>query len=358
MEIISPIDGDMLHARDGVTEGDSLHTTLIIAAPADHVIMVGGVRAQYRDGFYTAPLVLKVYENRITAKDEETGETASVTVYRLKYFAGDYRLSIDDNIWFLRDIYQHAGQYRSIFDNPYLAFLKEVHDLYGTKIHVNLFYQTDGFNLSMLSDEFKDEWKAQAGWLRLSFHGLQEFPDMPYRESGYEEVKRDCALVMKEIRRFAGVELMGPVTTLHWGEARVEGARALRDSGYKGLLGYFNIDDDLPAVSFYLSPAQRRHIKKRFIWKDNHEDIIFVRSSIVIDKKELAVIRSHLNGYRHTGGLPPYVDLLVHEQYFYPFYEAYQPDFRERVLIAVRWAVENGYQPAFLSECIFDRAKV
>src|SRR4051794_38229475 len=103
MEIISPIDGDMLHARDGITEGDSLSTTLVIAAPADHVIMVGGMRAEYRDGFFTAPLVLKEYENRITATDEETGEAASVTVYRLKYFVGGYRLSIDDNIWFLRD---------------------------------------------------------------------------------------------------------------------------------------------------------------------------------------------------------------------------------------------------------------
>ena len=63
---------------------------------------------------------------------------------------------------------------------------------------------------------------------------------------------------MNEIRRFAGPELMGPVTTLHWGEATVEGSRALRDLGYKGQLGYFNVDDHLPPVSYYLTVEQRR----------------------------------------------------------------------------------------------------
>ncbi|MBN9381186.1 MAG: hypothetical protein J0H74_10485 [Chitinophagaceae bacterium] len=270
----------------------------------------------------------------------------------IRNFAGGYRLSIDDNIWFLRDIHENEDKYTSIFENPYLGFLKEVHEQYGTKVHLNLFYQTEGFNLSMLSDKFKDEWKAQTGWLRLSFHALQEFPDMPYRTAGYEEVKRDCSLVMQEIRRFAGEELMGPVTTVHWGEATVEGCRALRDLGYKGLLGYFNVDDDLPAVSYYLSVEQRRYIKQRFVWKDQQEDIVFFRTSIVLDKTDLDRVRPHLDGYATSGGLPPYADLLVHEQYFYPFYFNYQPDYRQRILTAVQWAQEKGYQPRFLEETI------
>jgi hypothetical protein len=30
---------------------------------------------------------------------------------------------------------------------------------------------------------------------------------------------------------------MGSVTTIHWGEATVEGSRAMRDAGYVGQLG-------------------------------------------------------------------------------------------------------------------------
>jgi hypothetical protein len=48
-----------------------------------------------------------------------------------------------------------------------------------------------------------------------------------------------------------------------------------------------------------------------------------------------------------------YIDLLIHEQYFYPFYRSYQPDYRQKVLTAVKWAANNGYSPAFLEECVF-----
>jgi len=330
MKIIFPIDGDMLHAGDGVVAGGGLR------------INVAGTE-----------VLLDKYENTIEVVDEATGKKKEVRVYWLPNFAGGYRLSIDDNIWFLRDIHQNEGVYKSIFDNPYLVFLRGIHAAYGTKVHLNLFYETDGFNLSQLSDRFAAEWKAQASWLRLSFHALGEFPDRPYQKADYATVKRDGELVMREIRRFAGPELMGPVTTLHWGEATVEGSRALRDLGYKGQLGYFNVDDDLPPVSYYLDVEQRRHIKKRFVWKDNREEIVFIRSSIVIDKTDLADIRPRLDSYRSTGGLPPYVDLLVHEQYYYPFYFNYQPDFTDRIRAAVGWAVDNGYRSRFLEECIF-----
>ena len=38
---------------------------------------------------------------------------------------------------------------------------------------------------------------------------------------------------------------------------------------------------------------------------------------------------------------------------FIPSYFNYQPDFREKVMTAVKWAADNGYKPAFLSECVF-----
>jgi hypothetical protein len=352
MEMISPIDGDMMHARDGITTDKGLRIKVTLAADPGSRIRVGDVQAVYKDGLFTAEALLTEYENHLELRNEITGETKDIKVYRLKNFAGGYRLSIDDNIWFLRDIYNHAGTYKSIFDNSYLRFLKALHDTYGTKVHLNLFYETDGFNLSQLSDEFKEEWSAQSSWLRLSFHALGEFPDMPYKTAGYDQVKRDCDLVMKEIRRFAGPAVMGPMTTVHWGELTVEGARAIRDAGYKGLLGYFNVDNDLPPVSFYFNVEERRHMRQRWVWKDARTDIVFVKTSVVLDKTALADIRPYLDSYAMKDNKPPYTDLLVHEQYYYPFYEVYQPDYKDRLTTAVQWAVDNGYVPKFLEECI------
>lgn len=353
IKLVGPIDGDMLNEYDGIVADGGLLTKVKILAPSDCIIKVNGIVAKYTGEMFIVDILLKDYRNVIELVEANTGYRQSITVFWLKNYTNKYRLSLDDTIWFLRDIAFHANRYKSIFENPYLAFLKQVHDTYGTQIHINIYYQTDGFNLSQMTDQYKNEWKENAGWLRLSFHALQNDPDMPYIHADYTEMKRDCERVMEQVRRFAGEELTGPVTTLHWGEATVDGCRALRDIGFKGQVGDFNVDNDLPAVSYYLDVEKRRHINKRFIWKDNQEDIIFIRSSIIIDCHKAEEIEPFLSTIKKDPHKSGYIDLLIHEQYFYPFYEAYQPDYRQKVLTSVRWAVNNGYQSAFLSECIF-----
>jgi hypothetical protein len=353
---VFPIEGDVLHALDGTVTAEGLNTIAKVKAPAGSKLKINGVDAKEEYGVFTAPLLLTQYKNQLTILDETDGAEIVLNVYWASQFAGGYRLSIDDNIRFLQDIAANADSYQSIFDNAYLKGLQKLHNQYGTKVHLNLFYQSveADFNLSQFPEKFKEEWVRNANWLRLSFHAFGEFPDAPYKNSPFDVVKQDCDLVMGEIRRFASDTLLGPVTTVHWGEVNIEGSRALRAAGYKGQLGYFNVDDDLAPVSYYLSVEQRRHIKKRFIWKDVPEDIVFIRSSIVLDVKKHEEIVPFLEAYRNQNGLPPYVDFLIHEQYYYPDYIAYQPDYFEKIETAIKWASSNGYKPAFLEDSIFN----
>ena len=156
----SPIDGDMLNAtNDGVIAEGALRIPVKIQAPSGNRIKINGIAAKYVDGIYTAEIPLKDYKNVIQAVEENTGKKQEITVYWLKNFTGKYRLSLDDNIWFLKDLSVNSSTYKSIFENPYLGFLKQVHDTYGTKIHINIFYQTEGFNLSQLTTHTKTNGK-------------------------------------------------------------------------------------------------------------------------------------------------------------------------------------------------------
>jgi hypothetical protein len=354
IKILSPIDGDMLNEFDGTVSNDSLQTKMKISAPPGSKIKINGVQAKYIGDIWEGDVKLKHYKNSIEMVDVTTGTSQSITVFWLKNYTNRYRLSLDDNIWFLRDISNNADKYKSIFENPYLAFFKQIHDTYGTKVHINIYYQTDGFNLSQMTTKYKSEWKDNSGWLRLSFHALQNEPSNPYLNSGYEEVKRDCEKVNEQILRFAGEEVMGPVTTLHWGEATVEGSRALRDAGYVGQVSDFLIKNGVPAVSMYMDLKQTQHMIDRSIWKDNREGIIFSRISIVINSHQVGQIVPFLDELKKDPHKSAFLDLLMHEQYFHPSYVAYQPDFRQKVTTAVKWAADKGYKPAFLSECIFD----
>jgi hypothetical protein len=350
---LCPVDGDMLNEYDGVASFGCLRINVKLSASLNRTLMINGILADYNDGIYQADINLKDYENVIEITDMLSGEKQSIIVFWLKNIVNKYRLSLDDNIWFLKDIYSNTGKYKSIFENPYLNFLKQVHDFYGTKIHLNLFYQSEGFNLSQMTDKFKNEWKENAGWLRLSFHSLQEFPDRPYAHAGYNEVKKECKMVMEQIGRFAGEELLSPVMSLHWGDTTVECCRALKDEGYKAFAGYFNFDDPDP-FSYYLDIEKRRHVNTRFIWRDNTEGIIFSKMALVVNMLKSEQILPYLDSLRCESHKPAYVDFMIHEQYFYPFYNGYQPDFRQKVLTSVKWASDNGYEPAFLSECIFE----
>lgn len=349
-----PVDGDMLTVNDGNVAAEGLKTIIRISGPVGAKIKVNGVKAKFNDGIYVAEIFLKDYSNIIELTERKSGRKQSITIYWLKNYTNKYRLSLDDNIWFLKDISLNASKYNSIFENPYLGFLKEVHETYGTKIHINIYYQTEGFNLSQMTDKFKSEWIQNSDWLRLSFHALANDPDKPYIKSGYEEVKRDCEMVKDEIRRFAGEELLGPVTTLHWGEATAEGCQALKESGYTALAGYFNFEEGIPVVSYYLDNEKTQHLSDRFIWRDNQQGLIFKKLSIVLNSWKLDEIVPLLTELKKDPKKSEFVDLMIHEQYFYPFYVDYQPDFRQKVIKAVKWASENGYKPAFLSECVFN----
>ena len=44
------------------------------------------------------------------------------------------------------------------------------------------------------------------------------------------------------------------------------------------------------------------------------------------------------------------MEIMIHEQYFYPDYSAYLPDYAERCETAVRWLTEHDYKPVFWSD--------
>ena len=81
---------------------------------------------------------------------------------------------------------------------------------------------------------------------------------------------------------------------------------------------------------------------------DNTEDIIFVKDDIVINEVELKDIDSYMQALTDAEN-HCFHYLLIHEQYFYPHYFNYEPDYRERIFAAVDFCHRNGYRPATLT---------
>ena len=254
-----------------------------------------------------------------------------------------YRFSLDDNIWVFKDIAKN--NYSSIFENEYLAFLKFVYETYGTKIQLNVYYETDGFLLSGMPEKHKTEWESAADWLRLSFHAYSN--DTRYAQCDYDTLRHDCDLVHNEILRFAGEKSLSCYTTLHYAACPEEGVRALRDSGIKGLVGLYGTDEK-PRIPYHLTEEISKYMRNNCFYKDEKTDMFFMRNNIVLNEHKYEDIIPVMEKQKECG----FFEVMIHEQFFHPTYKWYQPDFKEKVILAMDWLQKEGYTPAFFEEVL------
>ncbi len=358
MRFLFPQDGDCINKNDGVP------IEVRVDAPADANVYVGGIKAEFSGGTWTANVPISDYKTTLTAENRKNGETCAVTILKFADPVGKFRLSSDDNILFLQDITKNQDEYTSIFDNPYLALYKKAHDLYGACVHLNLFYEyipdaryfsahPDRFDLSMMTDKFKSEFEANSDWLKLAFHANAEFPDKPYKYATAEQITEDFLKIRREIVRFAGESVLTDSTTVHWGEANRDCVRALHELGLRSLTGYFRRNaKNEPSVSYYFDGELLDHIGSRDFWYDADEDMIFAQIDLVLNEKTYSDVTEALPkiaGDPHRGG---FISLMIHEQYFHPDYRRHLPDFEARVLDACKFLHDRGYIGSHISDIV------
>ncbi len=362
MRFLFPQDGDCINKNDGILTDGGILIEARVSADEDAEIFIGGEKAIFSDGIWSAKVLISDYKSVLTAENRKNGNSCAVTLLKFADPVGKFRLSSDDNILFLQDLTLNRDKYTSIFDNPYLALYKKAHDRFGARVHLNLFYEyipdakyfsrhPDYFDLSMMTDKFKSEFEANSDWLKLAFHANAEFPDKPYKFATAEKITEDYEKIRREIVRFAGESSMTNSTTVHWGEANREVVHELHRLGLRSLTGYFRRNSSgEPSVSYYFDGEALDHIGSRDFWYDRDEDMIFAQIDLVLNEKTYDDVMESLPKIAadpHRGG---FISLMIHEQYFHPDYRRYLPDFEARVLDACKYLHNRGYVGTHISE--------
>jgi len=351
LQITHPRNGDVLTRHDGVERGGALTITVQGEAPPGTPVAVNGQAARAAGDGFACDLALTDRTHVIEAR---AGDAADRIV--VKCVPGSrkrFRFSVDDNIQFLKDLGLEPTRYPSLFDHDYLGFWREMHEAFKTKVHLNTYYQTDGFDLTQMPARWKAEWQENAHWLHLSFHALQDKPDRPYRHATYAQIAHDYDLVCGHIRRFAGDEVLSTTTTVHWAECPKDAVIALRDRGIERLIALFDVQgyDGDCTTGYYLPGDQCAYCDTRGAWYDPDTDLTFIRCAAVVNALELDEIESFLDARTDTPHTAEMAELLIHEQYFRPdLPELYQPSVRDKVRAALGWAVDRGYEPVFWSD--------
>lgn len=357
-----PIDGDCLNIYDGVEKDGALWVKVKVEADKDSKIEINQIPATWNGECFEVEMPFNAYRTNLVAKDKD-GNEEKIVVYKLINPTGIYRLSSDDNILFLQDINDHKDTYTSIFDNPYLAMYKKAHDDFGATVQLNIHweYEADNqyfsdpsrkdFNLSMMTDKFKEEWIANSDWLRLSFHAREPQTCKPYEHTDMKTITADAEKIYREVIRFAGEEtLCVHNTTIHWGECTLDGVRAMSNLGTRGLYGYFYLRDGKPFVSYFYPEYLIEHIDTRDFWMDTEEDILCGKIDLVLNSYPLEEIIPKLEEVKAKKGNYGCVEIMIHEQYFHEDYVNYIPEFRQIVWDACKWCADNGYKGYFMQD--------
>ena len=254
----------------------------------------------------------------------------------------NFIFTVDDNIRFLKEICEKEE--KSIFDHPYLAMYKRLHEKFGLKIQLNLFSECEGFCLRDMTDKYKSEWEKNADWLKLSFHSWLENV-RPYAESGYGEVFFDCYDTNGEIRRFAGEKSLAKTTTVHYCALTDNGIDAMKSNGYSGLLGLYS-GGDAPRISYQNTKEEaERLISGESVASGG---MFYGAIDIVLNlftKEEILEKLSALLDRK-------VIKIMIHEQYFYKDYKRYIPDFEEILASSFEFLTKNGYKSEFFERFI------
>ena len=291
---------------------------------------------------------------------------------------------IDDVIWCLRDLARTKP--KSIFDVPFLKMLKKAHDKYGLTAQMNLFYRTDffygndEFTLAEVPDTYKAEWEANADWLRMAFHAKQEFPDYPYVNASYEDVKANYEAIINEIKRFAGEKSVAHAVIPHWLPISKEGCKALYDCGVRIISPSCGERTEYTGDATVLPYGHAQ----RLLHNRKPETMLFTRATRTPGISSSICAYNHISKkannqtmgtfkaikdketnlwFKPIGGGPclnnysakelqaeyekrngqEFIGTGTHEQYFYSDYFNYQPDTEEKVMEMARVLTTLGY---------------
>ena len=358
LEITNYRDGAVLDRHNGTETADYLEITVEGLAAPQAEVRVNGVAAQRRDRFFSCKIRLTEKINTITAESSDYFgiKTQTITVMWDKNSFKRYNFFVDDCSFFLRNI--AVNRPASIFDELFLGRLKKIHDKFGTKFTLNLFFHDDhhDFSIADFPVDYRSEFQGASDWLRMSFHAYSEFPDRPYQHADQAKLAADYDQIYREVCRFAGEECFIPPMVIHWAMTNPDNFSVLKErgtrclaAGFIGAIAYIGEKhaSRVTDIGFHYEKDVALYIESAHRFYDRFHDIVLMNNLFCCNYADQEVIArkfAEIENNRDT------VSLMTHEQYSYSDYFNYIPDHLDRIEKACELAHKNGYVPVWFNE--------
>jgi hypothetical protein len=246
-------------------------------------------------------------------------------------------LSFDDVKYCMMDLETNESNYDSIFDNPFFAMLKNLHDTYGTVVSLYLFLENGGTGIAGYPTSFASEFAENADWLKFGLHqGATN-----YSETSSETALADYETFTSNILNICGtVDIIDRCPRLANFAGNLDSVLAMHNAN-GGIVGLLSAYDDRD--SYYLTSAQSAYVFNHGKFYDADNQLTFFRTIKTFEVINPSDELPKLNTLAGMNGAP-YGIIMMHEYGVYGSDYTLISSMEDRLKYACNWMVENGYQ--------------
>jgi len=205
-------------------------------------------------------------------------------------------ISIDDTIQLFDDI--KNNNYQSIFENSFLKKLKKIHDKYGTKFSLFVFYKYDNKTIENSPTKYKQEFIKNSSWLKFGFHA---YSDKSKYETDYNKITLEFDKTMEVLENVVGKEALTSVMRLDRFVLSRNNLKSINELEKRidGLLGA----DSKNRPNYFLNKESNNKLFERDYLYDNETDIFFYTTDIRIENLSFINLENEMNKYKNDKNL-------------------------------------------------------
>ncbi len=184
-------------------------------------------------------------------------------IFLLAFFVFSFNLfavqkihfSVDDVINCFENLTRNENRYDSAFDEPFLAYIKSLHEKYNARVSLYCFYEKEGFSLADCTEKFAYEFKESSGWLKFGFHAEKPAKSNTF-DGGYE-------MFVSQIERITGVsDCITQTVRLDYFSGDKRFVESISDGNTECGIRQLLCADSSSRDSYYLDSAQKSLLNK------------------------------------------------------------------------------------------------
>ena len=233
-------------------------------------------------------------------------------------------LSFDDVSLCFKNL--STGEYTCLFDEPFFARLKELHEEYGARF--SLYTYNDVLN--GVPNSFANQFATSSDWLKIGFHSNAS--GLSLANASYEQGMEYWNIFVANVERICGTtDSLDRLPRLEYFAGSQQALLGMRDANL-GALGFLSADDN--RLSYYFDDSIMTYLYDNDYIKDESNDLIFLSTDL---RADWFYSFSTSNVYKK-----PFKSNVKEELEYRNASAAFEKSFESLIIFTHEWLVYNG----------------